>query len=730
MEIKTAEDYANGVKKGRRRRVVKLCSMCRERKTKCDLLRPSCQSCSEKALKCVYETQNHHLGHRDEVSLLKKEIALLKIQLLELKAPKGTKFNTKRHQSLIKRKNRLLYSGITSWRSFLHLDATTTYEFYSYFVNSLQKDRSKWLYYQNGGKPKLYDPLTNVPIDQLILNIEHLLPDYDTMLAFIHRFLNGIWLLSLPFLEKEVVVLNFERICHRDPMGKVKIYIDETRTVDYANLALIVTVVKLCLMSEMEFPESILHYKDDEDLMPRFIQKLLEHAKYLFKLTLPSLQTLLLIRILNKFQLKDGDGGDGSNGCILFSVCIGLAYSIGLHQDIDLLYKDESDSHRQVLKNLWNYLLFYDAVGSFDLGMPLSISNESIEISHLDLTDPLVKTMLHMRRACSVMNSSDLTIEALKAQIDELRDYLLSDFEPIFQTMKKHGTLRSLESGCKIAKQVHFSFVLMVMIQHGYQLLYFAYKDIDPALSMKYYDMAIKYTLTLMIAALEYTTRTKLDTTIISEADIITADINYFAITMSRQCFIRCFIFYTTAILLALAQGKQGNYLGLEEDTDAVRIEYKLSELEDLRNDDDPAHHKIKGLTTGLKLLKKVMTQSAFYILYLQTNQVTTDPLNLTTNITDYGLYFILLTMNYIDKAIDKDLRLSSLLKNGQININIIYDSFGDYSPNLFTTNHVEMDEPVTTINDPVWQSKLEHFTEEFFDKYLTNVNTFNGSIN
>ncbi|CUM47838.1 unnamed protein product [Debaryomyces tyrocola] len=90
MEIFTTDNFnqIGGIQK-KRRRPIKLCSGCRNRKSKCDMKKPICTSCLVKGLHtCKYEESSSYsvkIGS-NEVDLLKKENERLLLTIKQLRS--------------------------------------------------------------------------------------------------------------------------------------------------------------------------------------------------------------------------------------------------------------------------------------------------------------------------------------------------------------------------------------------------------------------------------------------------------------------------------------------------------------------------------------------------------------------------------------------------------------------------------------------------------------------
>lgn len=169
MEILTKDNInqIGGIQK-KRRRPIKLCSACRNRKSKCDMI---CTSCLVKELKtCKYEESSSYsvkIGS-NEVDLLKKENERLLLTIKQLTSQINTVYpspipdnddneiEADKYQIVFSKPNRTMFCGPTSFR--IVFQNLIVWNYYMSIKNSLKAQRNDWKI-KNRPKPVIFDEL-------------------------------------------------------------------------------------------------------------------------------------------------------------------------------------------------------------------------------------------------------------------------------------------------------------------------------------------------------------------------------------------------------------------------------------------------------------------------------------------------------------------------------------------------------------------------------------------
>ena len=155
MEILT-KDNINQTDKihKKRRRLIKLCSACRNRKSKCDMKRPICTSCLVKGLDvCNYEDSSSYSVKLDnnEYDLLKKENERLLQTIKQLRNQINTvypspmpdndnRIDADKYRIAFSKPNRTMFYGPTSFR--IVFQNPIVWNYYKSVKNSLKAQRN------------------------------------------------------------------------------------------------------------------------------------------------------------------------------------------------------------------------------------------------------------------------------------------------------------------------------------------------------------------------------------------------------------------------------------------------------------------------------------------------------------------------------------------------------------------------------------------------------------
>lgn len=417
-------------------------------------------------------------------------------------------------------------------------------------------------------------------------------------------------------------------------------------------------------------------FKDEYDILLKFATKLLDKADYLEKASLPSLQAVFILRIFKKFNFKDGDGGDGSNGNILFAICLEMGFTLGLNQNVDLLYKRESTNYRTVLKNLWKYLLYFDTINSFDLGVPLHISDISVRKDLLDLDDIFIKTILKKREILNVFLSPKLIHDDIGNIINEIRNFINQNFKTVFELIMDFEISSNLEDPYNIIHQFILSTSLIGMIQHGCLLLYNELRDSNSRLGTRSHNLAMKYTILMIISTVELTKNVYLSSMELLSTPS-TNQIHFLIAGMQNQWFSRAFLFYIFSLLTYVKSLKNQ---GPRNITDS-HIILRLSELADLYNDVDNIHDDGFTETKTLLSLNLIVSRYMNMRIFLETNGGEREQKKLVTKIHNYGLFITNASLCHFKQFIAQDDDFKPIVRFNEDNLDIVYDSIQESFP-------------------------------------------------
>ena len=419
------EANGDGQPRKRRQRATLTCTNCRVRKIKCNQERP-CSSCVKRGIPshlCVYDNTRYLAAlaksrpkEQDEAPTIEEmmiELQSLRQELESLRSKSGGENNEvplTLPECVSNKVDRTVFYGPTCWRTAIKkeskyaevLDDVTTF---------LSNKRREWKIKHNWKKKPYEDYVameTAFP-DVLLGNLCQYLPSFDSMKDPVTMFGSSFWTRFIPVVDEQDLLKDFLRIFGKDySTGTCRITIS-TKYVDYAKIALIIVVFKLMTLT-MNL-SSLNDVFSDYDQLVTFAQRLLRFSKSNTRVTLPALQATLLMHALMVLDPSDGNGGDGSNGCLLLKSAIVMGITLGLHRDVDDLYPTYTPRHRILLRSIWRYLYNMDTLLSFDVGIPPSIDDGSIHpnsFGNLDADTTLLLDLTRcMRECCKLMTRSD-----------------------------------------------------------------------------------------------------------------------------------------------------------------------------------------------------------------------------------------------------------------------------------------------------------------------------------
>ena len=724
MEIFTKDNFnqIGGIQK-KRRRPIKLCSSCRERKSKCDMKKPICTSCLVKGIEsCKYEESSSYsvkIGS-NEVDLLKKENERLLLTIKQLRGQINTVYPTPipdnsneieadKYRLVFSKPNRTMFCGPTSFR--IVFQNQLVWDYYMSIKNSLKAQRNDWKL-KNRPKPVIFDKVYSES-KGLLGDLQRFLPQYSVLLEYLLQFFDGFWYKYLPIVDRDDILQIF-KVQFKQPDNDLNIEIlTPQNSVQFANIAVIITILKYSVNSEACLAGIVSNkFNDEHDFLLKFATKLLDKAEYLEKASLPSLQAVFMLRIFKKINFKDGDGGDGSNGNILFAICLEMGFTLGLNQNVDILYKGESANYRTVLKNLWKYLLYFDTINSFDLGVPLHISDNNVRKDLLDLDDIFIKTILKKREIMDVFLSPKMSHDDIGSVINEIRNFINQNFKTVFELIMDFENSSNLEDSYKIIHQFVLSISLIGMIQHGCLLLYNELRDSNSRLGTRSHNLAMKYTILMIISTVELTKRIYLSSMELLSTPS-TNQIHSFIAGMQNQWFSRAFAFYFFSLLTYVKSLKNQ---GTRNITDS-HIVLRLSELADLYNDVDNIHDDGFTETKTLVSLNIIVSRYTNMRIFLETNGGEREQKKLVTKLHNYSLFILNASLCHYKQLIAQDNDFKSIVRFNEDNLDIVYDSIQDSFPShLYVAQNFSSVPNLDIFDEIELNGTVENFNQDIYD--------------
>lgn len=509
--------------KKKRKRITHTCSSCRSRKIKCDQGRP-CTACVKKKIPahlCIYEdspflpSSEIARDPKEALLLLTEENKRLKKQLDQFKTANllpPSFFNNnqsttnpnpnsdlnrkiKRNESLTVKKNRISYNGPSNWKALLVRDKEykEIIDTAKTFVANAKKEWRIEKKIKKITNDEYKDIQSSTP-EILLRSLSDYLPDYYTVKEYLNIFIKSYWYTAMPIVDSEMLFEDFHEIFEKkfDGSNKIKFSI-KNKTIDYAKISVILCCIKLTIITKnLATINPNINLYDENDSLLRYVERLLNFSKYLVKVNLPALQTILLLFHLHRINPSESDGaGDGSNSVVSFKSALNMAVILGLNRDIEKLYSFERPKVVKLLKRIWVVILSCDACLSFSQGIPLGIEEDFINYDTLDLNNPWVQFGIGIRKASRLINQTkDCTVGEVLEVINDLEKFeKKTQLTKVIETMKTpNDFINSFETVDYIQQRLMSSYALHVL----YQSVYLSF-EVGELLREQYYNGCMKY---------------------------------------------------------------------------------------------------------------------------------------------------------------------------------------------------------------------------------------------
>lgn len=365
----------------KRRKVIKLCTFCRKRKLKCDRKRPMCTGCKMRGLsECVYtDGYNFDISHDDVYNKspnlqLLNEIESLKQQLKVEGTEKHLEPETLKRLSIyglikkeanplvrckyvMKKHDRIIRYGCTSTRTIIRLSSENVTNYFQEVLMVHKKERLKLK--ARTGTSMLYE-LQRIETPWSLGMVISDLPKYSELCtAVMHSF--GYKGFHLHNIFSEDKIMQYLTDCFKVVDDRIIELIPHSK-LNYYPIAI---VLHLYTILKDQMPHSFISF---------FVMLIGQNtAKICY---IERVQFLLLHYIWKSSRHQSG--GDNSHLLAVVELMVMSALDVGLNDSIDALQGDE-----RILKNLWNWILFYDITIAFDIGRPLLVSAEMFDTESL-----------------------------------------------------------------------------------------------------------------------------------------------------------------------------------------------------------------------------------------------------------------------------------------------------------------------------------------------------------
>ncbi|CUM65174.1 uncharacterized protein PRCAT00002802001 [Priceomyces carsonii] len=313
-------------------------------------------------------------------------------------------------EQLYNKKRRIVYYGLASFRPIMT-------PFILDFKNSISQRRKQWKAENKRGN-------RDMKIIQIV-NVESIpecFPSYENTWSLLNRFFESIWYRAFPIIDQDTILEDFMAIFQNNN-GKVTAR--NMEQVQYSRIALIMILVEYSIQEDELENENLY---DVSDKLLNYATSLIFQGNTLKFSTVSTLQALILLRLHKKYNMRDNDGGDGSNGALLHSLCINMAINMGFHRNIDSLYAAESLTVRRTIKNIWIFLLHIDALNSIDLGTPLHIHDDYFHHAIFEDQNYMLVNFIKTFRFCAAkLSKMEVAVGDLLSCIAILKKFIRSD---------------------------------------------------------------------------------------------------------------------------------------------------------------------------------------------------------------------------------------------------------------------------------------------------------------
>ncbi|ODV96376.1 hypothetical protein PACTADRAFT_33549 [Pachysolen tannophilus NRRL Y-2460] len=718
MNILTVDNFAaNSSGARKRRRVIRSCSNCRARKVKCDQTKPICNSCiNQRIPDCQYEPSpfmSENLSQKNEILNQENENLKKQIKYLQEKAvtadsnigPKVEKrIQSSQFQFIFKKTNRTVFFGLTSVRALQSYGNEESKQF-SMLKSAIKALRNEWK--KDKFKSSHLQIMADLDSNNLLQILSNYLPKYEVIEKYINEFFDGVWFKIFPVLDKEVFMNDFKRIFVVDENNPSKIkFLISFKSSDFARIALVLVVLKYVLCSKFQrtFSEKD-EFDDSDEVLFGCIHHLLLKARFLERITVPTLQCVFLLRLLKKFNVKDGDGGDNSNGSVLFGLCFEMAITLGLHQDIDLLYASETQSYKTSLKQLWKVVLYYDAVNSLDLGVPLHIADDNFYMGNADFTEIDTKTTFYLRGIATKLTKSSITDFEVFEIIQSVKNFLSENFEPIFTLINKLRHESTSET-FEICKTISLMLPFLNIIQQLYMIIYRFGNGNNEQVESNSYLLTAKYSLLLSIASVEVMQSVEMMKQKCILAASVLDQVMAFVIGATKTSLIRGQMVLFSLFYISSQIDKTKKTIP-KSTTDVLIL--NLSELQESTNDDFNISHSLKAMFYNPKFFRFMATKVINKIITIQNGSKAENKASIL-KYDDYGIFIMICMMKYFNNSLAKDDHDSSDINNSDYHIN----------DKKFLVNYDVFDDPNLTINSFSPSSDEFSIAPSYFDDIST----------
>ncbi|CUS21685.1 LAQU0S03e08328g1_1 [Lachancea quebecensis] len=420
----------------RRRKVIKSCTFCRQRKMKCDQQKPMCGSCVERKLsECIYTDGFNFQLTSDELFSKQPNVTLLRrIQELEEQLSRvsfedpqknGESYlvaNSAGYAATSQKcipcgppnKNDILdlkvlrvkdgrynYYGPTSIRVIIMASGERFVAEYNKVWRKVEAEVNAWKNVHGRLLTMEHNSLESPNNAPLLESIIPDLPSYETIQERLHEFFDSPLHDYFQFLDKNKVLSDFARCFIPNYVAAIQDTSFSNRSVimllapENNNVFTIAVIVMILCLN---------HYKTT---LPVSIERLIVSLVGFTTSKSVYVERAQFLLLLYLFRAYNGLSGSGSSHVTsLVSLLCSTAFNLGLHQDVGQLYTGQENVVGSIesLQNLWFWTIFVDLYTAFDKGLPMNITSEHFDNSELPTKEkgriPILRNFLFVGRKC------------------------------------------------------------------------------------------------------------------------------------------------------------------------------------------------------------------------------------------------------------------------------------------------------------------------------------------
>ncbi|KAH3902370.1 uncharacterized protein SCODWIG_00071 [Saccharomycodes ludwigii] len=439
--------------KKRRRKVIRSCLFCRQRKLKCDHNYPKCSSCATRNIEnCVYLSngtnntpsnavekntaittidtkmsilsgkQNSSIDNLTDDNNLMNEYDVYSITGAHGVSNKNVLLNPLQNYGfLFSKENKDVYLGPTSLKAGLVFSDIKFNTKQQKLWNIFEKERLQWKEANLRLIKKEMKIVERSQVGSLLLEMCSVLPKYSEIETCVREYFNSCYHSFFHILDERKVLKDMEScIIHDENDTVIELKLLEER--NYFSLAIVLYLV-LFMHFQREAPDAMLQFFLALEAMSSGPLCFIERAQFLMLRFLFKIFNEPYIHYLYVSSLVE-------------SLC-SIIVVLGLNRDIRKIYtgKESKIGDIATLENLWYWTLYADYITSFELGKPLYFSDAHFMPSDLKTFErgrlPLLKRFLYISR--KILNDllKPTGIPALKVHLQIINKFMKKEFKRI-----------------------------------------------------------------------------------------------------------------------------------------------------------------------------------------------------------------------------------------------------------------------------------------------------------